>query len=314
MMPNSKATNIIKRLTVAICTYNRAYMLKACLNSLQAQSVQPDAYNLLIVDNNSTDSTQITAETFTDVFPSLRIVREPQQGLSHARNRAVAECTTEWIAFLDDDAKARPHWVETLLDVAARNDFDAFGGPFYAWHHYGVPPRWLPPEFGTFEAKQGYGLLSGSTYIPGGNCAIRLAALHKAECFSASMGMRGNVCAYGEETQVFNRMEKLGYKLGYVPALQIDHCVLPHKYTLRWQLTSAIARGRAGAALGAGEPLRRFPLLLLRDMKHALKALYTNVRTHGGKPPLARVAFTHARHLCWRLGVAWEKLRQKCGR
>lgn len=302
------------RLTVAICTYNRANMLKECLTSLQHQTAPADTWNLLIVDNNSTDNTHGTAATFAAAFPSIRVVRETKQGLSHARNRAVEECTTEWIAFLDDDAKARVHWVQTLLNVIASDDFDAFGGPYYAWHYYGPPPSWLPPEFGTYEAKQEYGLLGSNSWIPGGNCAIRLAALRKAGSFSPSMGMRGDVCAYGEETQIFYRMQRLGCKLGYVPTLQMDHCVLPHKYTLRWQLTSAFARGRSSAALGHGEPLRRFPMWLWRVVPRTLKALYANMRTRGRKTPLARVAFTHVRDICWRLGNVWEKLRLKFGK
>lgn len=313
-MPTPMTCGEKVRLTVAICTYNRANMLKECLTSLQQQTVSADACNLLIVDNNSTDNTHDTSAAFAAVFPSLRIVRETRQGLSHARNRAVKECSTEWIAFLDDDAKARRHWMKTLLDVIASGDYDAFGGPYYAWHRYGPPPNWLPPEFGTYEAKQGYGLLAPTSWIPGGNCAIRLAALHEAGSFSPDMGMRGNVCAYGEETQVFERMKRLGYRLGYVPALQIDHCVLPHKYSWRWQMSSAFARGRSSAALGYGRPLRQTPLFLWRAVRGMFKALYANMRTRGEKTPFARVAYMHVQNICWLLGNMREKLQRKFGR
>ena len=149
-------------LTIVICTYNRAHILPEALSSLLRQIVSPEKYSLLIIDNNSTDNTQEIIESFKDKFADIRIVVENNQGLSHARNRALKECQTEWIAFLDDDAKAHPDWVETILQTIEKGDFDGFGGPYYAWHHYGAAPRWLPEDFGTYESPQGYGLLKGN--------------------------------------------------------------------------------------------------------------------------------------------------------
>ena len=151
---------------------------------------------------------------------------------------------TSWIAFLDDDAKAHPDWVSTILTTIQKNDFDAFGGPYYAWHPYGPAPSWLPEDFGTYESPQGYGLLQGDTFIPGGNCVLRSDVARRIGTFSIELGMNGSLCGYGEETQFFERMRTAGYRMGYVPQLKIDHCVLPYKYTLRWQLHSAFISGR----------------------------------------------------------------------
>ncbi len=233
-----------QHLTVVICTYNRAHILSEALTSLLQQTVSPKDFSVLIIDNNSTDDTQNVVLSFKDKFISLRIILETNQGLSHARNRALKECQTEWLAFLDDDAKAHPDWVETILQTMEKGNFDAFGGPYYAWHHYGPAPRWLPKSFGTYESSQGYGLLGGNTYIPGGNSVVRCEAARSVGTFSTKLGMNGNRCSYGEETQFFERMRAAGYRMGYVPQLKINHCVLPHKYSLHWQFKSTFTIAR----------------------------------------------------------------------
>ena len=229
-------------LTVIICTYNRARILGEGLDSLTRQATPAGNFSVLVIDNNSTDDTQQVAASYTGRLPGLRVVFEPNQGLSHARNRGLAEARTEWVAFLDDDAKARPGWIDAILDTIAKDDFDAFGGPFYAWHRFGPPPHWLPEDFGTYLGPGRYGRHGGA--LPGGNCAFKKSVAQAHGGFSTEIGMRGKKCAYGEETLLFNTMRAQGRRLGFTPAMAIDHCVLPYKYTLRWQLVSAFADGR----------------------------------------------------------------------
>lgn len=231
------------KLTVIIATYNRGFILNECISSLWLQSVPSSEFNVLVVDNNSADNTRKLVQTETAGHPTMRYVFESEQGLAHARNRGMAEAQTKWIAFLDDDAKAHPNWVETILDTIATDDFDVFGGPYYAWHHFGPPPPWLPDNFGTYLGPDEYGPL-GEFHIPGGNCALKKNVAEAAGGFPTELGMAGNKSAYGEETLLFNRMRAQGCQLGFVPAMAIDHCVLPHKYMLRWQLVSAFASGR----------------------------------------------------------------------
>ena len=258
-----------EKVTIIICTYNRASIIMECLESLRAQSAPAESFSVLVIDNNSTDDTQQVIASYAGRLPELRVVFEPNQGLSHARNRGLAEARTEWVAFLDDDAKARPGWVDAILDTIAKDDFDAFGGPFYAWHRFGPPPRWLPEDFGTHLGPGRYGREEGA--LPGGNCAFRKSLVQSLGGFSTEIGMRGNKCAYGEETLLFNIMRAQGRRLGFAPAMAIDHCVLPYKYTLRWQLGSAFAEGRdAPLAFDFPATLRT----LAREGWHLSKSLF----------------------------------------
>lgn len=231
-------------LTIAICTYNRSDYIEHVLLSLVQQTISSSQYSLLIVDNNSTDSTQSIVQSFSDKFKNFKICVEHKQGLSFARNRAIQECITPWIAFLDDDAKADKNWVKEVLYSIKRNDFDAFGGPYTAWLAHGPLPSWLPSDYGNYRPIQSYGPLQQGTHIPGGNCAIRLEICKKVGEFSHNMGMKGKSCGYGEETLLFMKMQQQGFRLGFVPAMKIEHCVLPHKYNLIWQLRSAFSGGR----------------------------------------------------------------------
>ena len=232
-------------ITIVICTYNRAYILGECLRSLQAQTLPTCFFNIIVVDNDSNDATQALVKDFSHDWPQLKFIIEKKRGAGNARNAALRNVKTDWVACLDSDAKAHPDWLATVLETIKNDDFDAFGGPFYAWHFFGAPPKWLPKGFGTYEAAQPYGPLNEDNYIPGGNCAFRLNAAQAVGCFPVDIGMTGKKCAYGEETLMFNRMEKAGFRLGYVPAMKIDHCVLPYKYSFSWQIKSAFARGRA---------------------------------------------------------------------
>ncbi len=276
---------MLPSLTVIICTYNRAFIIGECLESLVRQTTALETFEILLVDNNSNDETQKVAASYVHKLPNLKIAEELQQGLSHARNRGVAEAQTEWIAFLDDDAKARPDWVETILATIAKDDFDAFGGPYYAWHRSGPPPAWLPDDFGTYRGLAQYGPLKNA-YIPGGNCAFKKAAAVEAGNFPTEAGMAGKKCAYGEETLFFNRMESLGYRLGFVPDMAIDHCVLPYKYTIRWQLRSALARGKSWQMVAdPNAPLSQIPSLICplvaSLLKFPLKFIYKMWKNKG---------------------------------
>ncbi len=236
--------DIHKVLTIAICTYNRAEKLYSCLESLTQQNIKFNNINILIIDNNSSYDVPSIANKFSDSFLFIKTILEYNQGLSYARNRAIQECKTPWIAFLDDDAKADKNWVQTILTTIDRNDFDAFGGPYSAWLAHGPLPSWLPSSYGDYQPKQSYGPLQQGTHIPGGNCAIRLEALKKVGEFSNTMGMKGKACGYGEETLLFIKMQQHGFRLGFVPNMKIEHCVLPYKYNLAWQLRSAFSGGR----------------------------------------------------------------------
>jgi len=231
-------------LTVVVCTHNRAFFLEKCLNSLLMQTYSLTEFATIVVDNNSSDSTYDLASTYKSRFINLQIIQEPIQGLSYARNAALNIVQTEWVAFLDDDAVAEQNWVEIIFETIDKGDFDVFGGVYTAWHALRNQPPWFSEAWETNSGlAQNYSqLISG--YPSGGNCVYKVDFVRMCGGFPVNLGMSGHKIAYGEETKLIDQIRKRGGRIGFVPDMIINHCVLEHKYSLIWRLMRRFALGR----------------------------------------------------------------------
>jgi len=103
--------------SVVICTLDRPHYLRLATQSVVSQALARDRYELLIVDNGSTDETERMIRTEFGSVPNLRYIREPILGLSRARNTGWTQASGEFVAYLDDDAVAVPYWLEKILHV-----------------------------------------------------------------------------------------------------------------------------------------------------------------------------------------------------
>ena len=131
------------KLSVILPTFNRAASLQRALAALLHQTADPASYEIIVVDNNSTDDTAAVVAAHDN--RRIRLVAEPRQGLSYARNAGLEASCAPIVAFTDDDVEVAPDWVETILAVLARQlDVDGLGGRVLpAWEH--GCPRWLTP-------------------------------------------------------------------------------------------------------------------------------------------------------------------------
>lgn len=225
-------------LTVIVCTFNRANILPRCLDSLLAQTVPVEKFNVIIIDNNSTDTTRKVCEVYSYKFKNFKYIFEGRQGLSHARNAGISNTHTEWLAFLDDDAKAHSDWVEKILEAINTYKFDCFGGIYTAWHHLGERPYWFTDDMGTnITCNYKTGKLT-TGYFAGGNAIYKTKLFHECGLFLSQFGMNGKNVGYGEETEIIDRFRRSGKIVGFVEDIIIDHTVLPHKYSILWQIKS----------------------------------------------------------------------------
>ncbi len=110
-------------LSIIIPVYNESGHLKACLNSIQKQTVMPN--EVIVVDNNSTDDSVKIAKQFNFV----RIVTEKQQGIIYARDAGFNATQTDIIGRIDSDSLLPKDWVERVLEFYS--DKDHFKN--YAW-------------------------------------------------------------------------------------------------------------------------------------------------------------------------------------
>ena len=237
-------------LTIAVCTWNRAELLRDCLDSIAAQPDISLAYEVLVVDNGSSDNTQEVCKQYMGKLPGFRSVIELKTGLSNARNRAIAEAAGTAIAFVDDDAILCDNWLQVVEKTLLRGDYAAFGGPYDAWHRYATPPPWFDDEWESYTLKCPDGHLPTDIYPSGCNCVISLDWCRRFDGFSTELGMEGDKIRYGEESELFEQIRNAGGTLGWANEMLVHH-------SGRKSTASSGGFGRRLLVAGTMSPLRR---------------------------------------------------------
>jgi glycosyltransferase involved in cell wall biosynthesis len=149
--------------SVVVPSFNRAGSLDALLHDLVAQEAPGLTYEVIAVDNASTDTTPSVVREWSRQSPAVRYVFEPRPGASHARNAGIAASAAPIVAFIDDDVRPRDDWVASIARAfAAHPEVDCVGGRVEPrWPRQ--PPRWLTPRhFGPLALQMGRGT---SAYI-----------------------------------------------------------------------------------------------------------------------------------------------------
>lgn len=238
-----ESTNIL--VSVVVCTLNRAQLLQKCLESLANQDVNVRLFEVIIVDNGSTDDTGAVVNRFLCNNEHFRSVKEEQPGLSFARNRGWREADGHYVAYIDDDAIAYPDWISCIVDYIKRQpDAGIFGGPYEAFYLVSTP-EWFPPEYGCLDlGNQERPVKLGVEWIIGLNMVIRKDLFYLYGGFDVRLGMIGGKTAYGEEVNFFLSMYDKGIQIFYVPSMRVKHLVAEYKMSLQWLLLSGYSVGR----------------------------------------------------------------------
>ncbi len=223
--------------TVAICTYNRADLLMICAESACKQDFPGAEFEVLLVDNASTDRTSEVAQELRQRYPSLRYVKESRQGLSQARNRAWQEAQGLYVAYIDDDARAPVDWLAQARRVINEHAPAAFGGPFLAYYRQ-PKPDWFKDDYASWSQMPQAGILPVDGHLCGSNLFIRREVLSALGGFDPSLGMKGSTAAFGEETEFLLRLRRSQPQalLYYDPDVKVEHLVQPYKWRLNWQM------------------------------------------------------------------------------
>ena len=105
-------------ISVIVPTFNRAKSLEDTLKSICEQTLSSNRYEVIVVDNSSTDNTFMLTEQFVRTCPNIRYVLEHQRGLLYCRHRGVKESRSNNIlVFIDDDIIAEKNYLETILNT-----------------------------------------------------------------------------------------------------------------------------------------------------------------------------------------------------
>jgi glycosyltransferase involved in cell wall biosynthesis len=219
--------------TVAVCTCNAASRLPRTLEALAAQQFDAGAFEVLIVDNNSRDSTHAVAKRFAAAQAGalgVRVVPEAKQGLSHARNRAIAECRGRVLAFTDDDVTPAPDWLAKLAAVYEREPrVGCAGGKIELRLPAGPLPPWYGPRLGGYLAGRDLGVdrltecRKPWEFPYGASISFSKAALDEVGGFLTTLGRKGRGMMSGEETEMCDRLVRRGWRVFYEPAAVVQH-------------------------------------------------------------------------------------------
>lgn len=239
------------KLSVVICTRNRAHLLPRLISSINKMSppVGHEA-EIIFVDNASTDGTGPYLESVRaeSLFPMM-LVHEPQLGTSNAKNRGAQEATGDYVLYLDDDALPELHWLVAYASALDCHRPEFAGGPIIPYCDQPLP-RWLNLEYhfynqylGRFKKVLCSGFLQGDAVAWGGNMAVR-KDLFAQRRFDPNLGGRGGQ-RMGSEDTVFQRyaVRELGAKVLYVMDAQVLHLVGQEKLRLRYLLSHHYDRG-----------------------------------------------------------------------
>lgn len=224
-------------LSVIICTYNRARYLYPLLESLAA-GCETD-YEIVLVDNNSSDATRAEVDRFDADHPELQLhyCFEPQQGLSYARNRGIRESKGDILVYVDDDALVNPDYLQTYARFFAENpEALAAGGPILPRYDGCEEPSWMSHYtrqlvtgklwLGDREREFPRGAFPG-----GGNAAYRRAVFEQVGLFNVELGRKGSSLIGAEEKDLFDKMTSRGIRFYYLPTAILYHLIPPRKLT-----------------------------------------------------------------------------------
>jgi glycosyltransferase involved in cell wall biosynthesis len=252
------------------------------LASLASQNgIKSSSIEIVIVDNNSTDDTSETLERFRESLP-IRHMKESQQGLAYARNRAAAESKGEVLLFTDDDVRLEQGWLAAYQEAIERfPNVEFFGGRILPdWG--GRKPGWIGNEplalidglLVWFDHGTETRLFEATEPLPfGASFAVRKTLLEKVGLFRVDLGTGGTGLGRGEETELLMRARSAGLQGVYVGETLCFHVVDRKRLRMRGLYNYGVVSGKSQNAMGAWVDGRYSVAVsfLLRGSYHFLK-------------------------------------------
>lgn len=235
-----------RTIRVAVPTFRRPELLRACLTSVLQQEVPSHSVRVLVIDNDAAGSARAVADDVGLLFPGrLEYRREPEPGLAAVRNRALEESTgDDFLVFIDDDERALPGWLSQLVSAVEEFKAGVVQGLVVSEFEPGGP-SWVASSR-VFSRR----LPARGSLLP--TCAAGNVLLRVEEF--VRVGIRFDPLFSeigGEDTDYFSRLRDAGVVIVSEPAAAVIEVVPLHRQTVRWVF------GRSVRAAGAWVRIRR---------------------------------------------------------
>ncbi len=244
------------KITVAVCTWNRAKLLDKTLAEMQKLAIPHGVeWELIVVNNNCTDDTDQVLARNREVLP-LRRVLEERQGQCHARNAAIDHARGDYVIWTDDDVLVDAHWLEEYCRAFLKWPEAAyFGGKIRPWFESN-PPAWIVTNLRILqgmlvvrEFDEDAGVLNDKLPF-GANMAFR-RDVFSFERFDPRIGLCGDDHVRGDETAFFHKLRQRGLTGIWVPTAEVRHFVGRERATVRFLWKYHVGMGRTEVRLSA---------------------------------------------------------------
>ena len=303
--------------SVIVCTYNRAQSLRAALVSLNDMFVPADLdWEILIVDNNSTDDTRgVTARFKQSTQINVRYVFESCQGLTHARNAGVKAATGDLLFFIDDDVEVTSNWLTEMKSAFDRYPVIGVGGKVPLKENLQKPSWWMPDydgALGKFDAGDKV-ILSDDSYTSiigiGANLGFKRFVFEKYGLFHSNLGRKKGTLSMGEDVEFVQRIKSSEELTMYYPGAVVYHCPAVNRitksYLRRWYFRIGEWQARKSLfGTNQSDTIFTVPRWRYRSaLEHLLQASTRNLSGH------YREGFHHQLEFISALGYFWGTLK-----
>lgn len=262
-------------LSIIICSYNRASYISDALTSLYGQSSGLDDFEVIIVDNNSTDNTKEVYAQWrqTNTNGQFTFISEMQQGASFARNTGAAIAKGEWVCFMDDDAVATTDYVKNIIKHIQDQPFIVgFGGRIIP-KYIPAEPKWMSyyvsSLVGNFDYAPTACAFENGKYPLESNMIVKKSVYDQIGGFNVNLpGVVGTLRIGGEGKELFYKIIALGHTIYYDPSICVHHVVEVKKLTSEYMY-------RVASGIGRGEKTRTLNIsngaYLMKILEYLLK-------------------------------------------
>lgn len=220
------------------CTYNREKYLGQTLKSVCEQTFPVGKYEILVIDNNSTDNTADVCKEYQERYPDRQFFyfKETNQGFSFALNRGIREAKGEYIVFVDDDETIQPVHLERLdIHLKENTQAELIASPVIPVYESGEP-AWMSHFTqrligGYFNQGDKVKVLDANHYPGTGHTIIKRELYEKYGYYNTELGRKGTSLIGAEDKDMFNRLKNNGISAYYFPDIPIYHHIPPAKTT-----------------------------------------------------------------------------------
>lgn len=276
--------------TIAVCTYNRAKLLALCIESLSKINFASQDFEVMVVDNSSTDNTKEVCAKAKDLYPQLnfKYVVETQQGVGFTRTRCAVEAEGEIVAYIDDDCLAEENWLQYIVEFYEQHpEAMSTGGK--------IIPKYLVPVADWF-GKYFWGLvghydqgnkvfrMTGVRYPSGANMHFRKSAFEKYGYFEGALGRSGKSLMAGEEKAMYLKLINNNEKVYYLPHVVVHHHVEGNKFDKAYVRRHSYGIGGSERLMNAGKPFKLLKKFIEYVAKFGYAVAYGLGYLLNGKP------------------------------